>query len=114
MKLDENVVLTYKGTSGEAGDSYHWKGNENVGEGEQEIRAIVPHEKVSSNLHFIKPWDGFATSHVILSSEGSGTKVTWAIDNELTIPMKILKPMMDIQMGKSFETGLKDLKKLSE
>jgi hypothetical protein len=36
------------------------------------------------------------------------------MDNELTTPMKIMKPMMDMQMGKMFGQGLDELKQMSE
>jgi len=41
MKMDPNLTVTYQGNSGEVGDGYHWKGNDDVGEGEQEITAII-------------------------------------------------------------------------
>lgn len=114
MKMDPNLVLTYKGTSGEVGDSYHWKGNDDVGEGEEEITAIIPLEKVSSKMHFIKPMDDNATSDVILATENNGTKVTWTIDYEIDTYFKPMKPCMDWQMNKSFSEGLAKLKELSE
>ncbi|ROI00597.1 SRPBCC family protein [Chryseobacterium daecheongense] len=113
-KADKNVVITYSGTSGQVGESYHWKGNDQVGEGEQTVVESVPNEKLTSQLHFIKPWEGEAKGSFILTPEGNGTKVTWAMDNELTPMMKLMKPMMDNQMGKMFGQGLEDLKKLSE
>ncbi|UOV00095.1 SRPBCC family protein [Chryseobacterium daecheongense] len=113
-KADKNVVITYSGTSGQVGESYHWKGNDQVGEGEQTVIESVPNEKLTSQLHFIKPWEGEAKGSFILTPEGNGTKVTWAMDNELTPMMKLMKPMMDNQMGKMFGQGLEDLKKLSE
>lgn len=113
-KADKNIVITYSGTSGEVGDSYHWKGNDEVGEGEQSVTAVIPNEKLTSKLHFIKPFEGDATTNLILTPEGNGTKVTWTIDNEVNTMMKIMKPMMDSQMGKMFDRGLGDLKTLAE
>lgn len=113
-KADKNIVITYSGTSGQVGDSYHWKGNDDVGEGEQTIKEIVPNEKVVTDLHFIKPWEGDATAKFIVTPEGNGTKVTWVMENELNATMKIMKPMMDSQMDKMFGQGLDNLKKLAE
>ncbi len=114
MKLDENLIGTYKGTSGEVGDSYHWKGNDKVGEGMQEITALYPNNKVSTHMHFIKPMDSHAKSNIILKAEGSGTKVTWTFDSNMPTMMKPMKPFMDMQMAKSYDEGLASLKKLSE
>ncbi|ASW76110.1 hypothetical protein IQ37_05900 [Chryseobacterium piperi] len=113
-KADKNIMITYSGASGEVGDSYHWKGNDEVGEGEQTVTAVVPNEKLTSKLHFIKPFEGDATANFILTPEGNKTKVTWAMDNELNTMMKVMKPMMDNQMGKTFDQGLRELKKLAE
>lgn len=114
MKMDPNVVVVYKGTSGEIGDSYHWKGNDEVGEGIQTITSIVPMEKVSSDMNFIKPMEDQATSDLLLATEGPGIKVTWNIDYEIETLFKPMKPLMTWQMNKSFSEGLGKLKELSE
>ena len=114
MKMDPNLIVTYRGNSGEVGDGYHWKGNDDVGEGEQEITAIVPNEKVGTKMHFMKPMDDNATSDLLLASEGSGTKVIWNIDYEIETLFKPMKPLMTWQMNKSFSEGLGKLKELSE
>ncbi|WP_379968603.1 SRPBCC family protein [Epilithonimonas sp. UC225_85] len=114
MKMDPNLTVTYKGTAGEVGDGYTWKGNDDVGEGEQEITAIVTNEKVATKMHFIKPMDDTATSDLLLATEGSATKVTWTIDYEIETLFKPMKPMMNYQMNKSFSEGLEKLKELSE
>ena len=114
MKMDPNVVVTYKGASGEIGDSYHWKGNDDVGEGEQTVTSLVPMEKVSSEMHFIQPMEDKATSDLLLASEGAGTKVTWNIDYDIETVFKPMKPLMTWQMNKSFSEGLGKLKELAE
>ncbi|AZA90710.1 Polyketide cyclase / dehydrase and lipid transport [Chryseobacterium nakagawai] len=108
----KNIKITYSGEGDKIGDSYHWKGEGS--EGEQSIIAISPNEKLTTQLHFIKPFEGNAKSNMIVAPEGNGTKVTWMIDNELNTMMKIMKPMMDSNMDKMFGQGLNDLKKLSE
>lgn len=65
-------------------------------------------------MTFIKPFEGEATSEVILSSEGNSTKVTWTMDTEQDAMIKIMRPMMDYQMGKSYREGLDNLKILAE
>jgi uncharacterized protein YndB with AHSA1/START domain len=108
----KNITITYSGEGDRMGDSYHWKGDDS--EGEQSITEIAPNEKMVTKLHFIKPFEGDAKGTFILTPEGSGTKVTWMIDNELNTMMKIMKPMMNSNMDKMFGQGLGDLKKLAE
>ncbi len=114
MKMDPNLQVTYRGNSGEVGDGYHYKGNDKVGEGEQEITSIIPNEKVGTKMHFIQPMDDTATSDLLLASEGSKTKVTWNIDYEINTLFKPMKPLMTWQMNKSFSEGLGKLKELAE
>ncbi|MDW9380252.1 SRPBCC family protein [Chryseobacterium sp. JV558] len=113
-KADKNIVITYSGDGDKVGDSYHWKGDKNVGEGEQAITELVPDQKMATKLHFIEPFEGDMKANFIVTPEGSGTKVTWMIDNELNAMMKIMKPMMNSNMDKMFSQGLGDLKKLAE
>lgn len=108
----KNIKITYSGEGNKMGDSYHWKGDDS--EGEQSIMETVPNEKLATQLHFIKPFEGNAKSALVLTPDGNGTKVTWMIDNDLNTMMKIMKPMMDSNMNKMFGQGLSDLKKLSE
>lgn len=113
-KADKDIVITYSGAGDQVGDSYHWKGNSKVGEGEQSVTETVPNDKFTTKLHFIEPFEGDAVAKFVLTPEGNGTKVTWSIDNELNAMMKIMKPMMDMNMETMFDQGLGDLKKISE
>jgi hypothetical protein len=51
----------------------------------QEIKELVPNQKQKTEMIFKKPFEGQATSEIILTPEGNGTKVTWR-----WIPNKIL------------------------
>ncbi len=114
MKLDKNLIRTYKGNSGVVGDFFSWKGNDKVGEGEQEITVIVPNKLVATKMHFIKPFEDYATSNIKLESESNNTKVTWDIDFDCETMMKPMKPILHFQMMSTFKEGLNDLKILSE
>lgn len=114
MDLDKNLKLEYKGTQGVIGDEYCWEGNDKVGKGCHVITGLVPNQKVSTKMMFKKPFEDEATSDIVLTPEGSGTKVTWSMDCELEYPMNIMKLMMDSEMNKSYGGGLEKLKKLVE
>lgn len=115
MKLDKSMKVMYTGNSGEVGDKYCWDSkNDNAGAGCQEIKELVLNEKQKTEMMFIKPFEGQATSEIILSPEGNATKVLWTMDTEQDPMMKIMRPMMDYQMGKSYEEGLNNLKALVE
>jgi hypothetical protein len=115
MKLDQTMKITYTGNSGQVGDKYCWDSkNDEAGAGCQEIKELVLGERQKTEMTFIKPFEGEATSEVILSSEGNSTKVIWTMDTEQDAMMKIMRPMMDYQMGKSYGEGLDNLKILAE
>jgi hypothetical protein len=115
MKLDKNMKITYTGNSGEVGDKYCWDSkNDDAGAGCQEIKELVVNEKQKTEMNFMRPFAGQATSEIVLKSEGNSTKVTWTMDTEQDPMMKIMRPMMDYQMGKSYEEGLQSLKQISE
>ncbi|MCW3159919.1 SRPBCC family protein [Chryseobacterium oryctis] len=115
LKLDKNMSLVYSGTAGEVGDKYCWDSqNDDAGAGCQEIKELVLGQKQKTEMIFKKPFEGQATSDIILTSEGNATKVTWTMDTEQDAMMKVMRPMMDYQMGKSYGEGLDNLKKLLE
>lgn len=115
MKLDKTMKITYTGNSGEVGDKYCWDSkNDDAGAGCQEIKELVLNEKQKTEMIFMKPFEGQATSEIVLSPEGNSTKVVWTMDTEQDPMMKIMRPIMDYQMGKSYDEGLNNLKALLE
>ena len=114
LDYDKNMKQTYSGVSGQVGDTYHWSGNDEAGEGEEKITALEPNKKSSVNIRFIKPFEGNADADVILQPQGNATKVTWTFDTEMNYPMNLMKLTMDSQMEKDFGKGLQKLKEISE
>ena len=114
MDLDPNLKLTYSGTQGHPGDEYCWEGTEDVGQGCHVITALVPNQKIATKMMFKKPFESDATSDIVLTKEGNGTKVTWSMDCELDYPMNLMKLIMDSQMEDSYGKGLKKLKEIVE
>jgi len=115
MKLDKEMEIKYTGNSGQVGDKYCWDSkNDDAGAGCQEIKELVANERQKTEMTFIKPFEGEAVSEIILSPQGNATKVTWTMETEQDAMMKIMRPLMDYQMGKSYGEGLSNLKVLVE
>ncbi|MEQ9374741.1 MAG: SRPBCC family protein [Imperialibacter sp.] len=112
-KLDPNMTYTIEGTDGEVGSRYSWVGNDQVGEGSMEITS-VSENKIEEDLIFLKPFESRAKVSLTFETTSDGTKVTWAMDSESPRPMNLMNPMMDGMMGPDFESGLAELKVLSE
>lgn len=113
-KLDPNMKQSYKGNPGTVGEVYTWTGNEDVGQGEERITELIPLQKATVDLHFIKPFESRAKGVVLLSPQGKATKVTWAFDTTMDYPTNLMKLFMDSNMDESFGQGLNDLKILCE
>lgn len=112
-KKDPNMDHKFTGTDGEVGAISYWKGNKEVGEGEQEITKIIEGERVEGELRFFKPFK--STSDCYLQVEGvngTTTKVIWGFSGRNKFPMSIMMLFMsmDKMVGKDFEEGLQYLK----
>src|SRR5215470_3188905 len=71
-KLDPSMKLEIGGTSSGAGTgaTYHWIGNDKVGEGKMLITDSRPGQKVDIRLEFLKPMAQVAQTEFHLPSRG--------------------------------------------
>ncbi len=116
-KKDPNMVQSYIGKDGEIGFVAKWKGNKQVGEGEQEIVNIVENESIESQLRFFKPWKSESLANILVDSvDNSQTLVTWGFSGKNKFPFSIFMLFfsMDKTVGKDFEEGLASLKQILE
>ncbi len=112
-KRDPNMHKKITGTDGTVGAVSYWKGNKDVGEGEQEITKIVPGERIDGELRFLKPWKSTSDCYFTTEDSGKGTtKVTWGFSGKNKFPMSIMMLFMNMDkaVGKDFESGLASLK----
>ena len=113
--LDSNMQKTFTGTDATVGFISAWKGNKDVGMGEQEIIKIEEGKQIDYALRFKEPWESNANSYMATEEAGpNATKVKWAIYGTSKYPMNIMNPFMDGMIGKDLQTGLNNLKKLLE
>lgn len=115
-KLDPAQTRTYEGAESGKGAIFAWSGNDKVGEGRMTIVDARPHEKVTVNLEFLKPWKSTNEVTFLLAPAGDGTKVTWRMDGEYDFVGKAMSLFMDMDsmIGKDFEMGLASLEGLAE
>ncbi|MDX1409521.1 MAG: SRPBCC family protein [Saprospiraceae bacterium] len=115
---DPNMEKSTRGADGEIGFISSWRGNKQVGEGEQEITRLVPNERVETALRFFKPWKSQSDAFIHLEDEGeNATRVTWGFKGENNNAMSRVMGVfvdMDKAVGKDFEEGLHNLKKIME
>ena len=112
---DPSMKRSYSGPESGVGAKYAWIGNDNVGTGDMTITSSEP-EKITLDLHFVKPFEGTSKVAFTMVPQGNATNVTWAMDGENAFPCKVMQVFisMDDCCGKEFEKGLASLKTVSE
>lgn len=116
-KRDPNMKQTFTGEDGTIGFISHWDSDhKQVGAGEQEILKLEENRRVESALRFLKPWKSESNGYFDLEDADGGTKVTWGFYGTNKIPFNVMMLFynMDKAVGKDFEEGLTDLKKVLE
>lgn len=115
-KIDPAMKTVYSGPANGVGASYHWVGNDEVGEGNMEIKAVKPGEKVDIKLDFLKPFEAHNDTSFILQPEGDGVLVNWEMTGRNEFVAKAMGLVMNIDqmVGKDFEKGLGQLKTVAE
>lgn len=115
-KLDPNAKITIEGQACAPGQKMNWDGNGDAGAGSMLVLNVVQNERVDLRLEFFRPMMSVATTSWIATSEKGMTKITWSMDGENHALMdKVFAMMfMDPLLGKMFEDGLADLKRVAE
>ena len=115
---DSSAIYTLTGTDGTVGATSEWKGSPEIsGEGKIEITELGTNKKVVHKIHFTKPQKGTAEStFILLETNISTTTVTWTFYISTPRPWNIfnLFSSWDKQLGKDFEDGLANMKKMIE
>lgn len=119
MKRDPQVKVEIHGTDGTVGSVYSWSGNKEVGVGEQEIKNLVPNERIDFELRFKEPFPSTAQGYFITENgdeAGSSTKVRWGLSGSAPFPVNILHMLMNMKkmLADDFDRGLNTLKGLIE
>jgi hypothetical protein len=73
-KLDPAMKREISGPPAGPGATYHWVGNDQVGEGRMTITDSRAPQSVTIRLEFIKPWTATNTTQFDFAPSGSGTQ----------------------------------------
>lgn len=116
QELDPAMKTEHSGAEKGVGASYYWKGNDKVGAGRMTITESVPADHVSMKLEFLEPFASTSTTVHQLTPDAGGTKITWGMDGTNNFMGKVMSLFMDMDkmIGKDFEKGLGNLKRLAE
>ncbi len=114
--LDPKMEEVYEGDDGMPGSIHRWKGNKEVGEGEQEILSIRP-DRIDLEVRFKKPFRAANPTWLAIDTKGpESTVVTWGIRVKVPRPLNLMLLFTDIEnvISNDYEQGLKKLKELAE
>jgi hypothetical protein len=115
---DPAMQRSFSGPSSGKGAAYAWDGNRNVGSGRMEILDASSPSKITIKLDFIKPFEGHNTAEFTFVPErgASATNVIWVMQGPSSLMSKVMQVFMnfDAMIGRDFEAGLANLKKLTE
>ncbi|MGV3585837.1 MAG: SRPBCC family protein [Adhaeribacter sp.] len=115
VRTDPNMKKAYRGTDGSVGFVYAWDGNEEAGQGEQEIKSLTEGEKLEIEVRFIRPFA--STAYAPMSTESispTQTKVKWGMTGGNPYPLNLMHLFMDGLLGPDLETSLGTLKNILE
>jgi hypothetical protein len=81
-----------------------------------EIIETSPPLRLALALHFLKPFEARHKAEFHLEPAGPATRVTWVMHGRANPVMKTMGLFMnmDQMIGRDFETGLANLKRVSE
>jgi len=115
-KKDPQMKRAFVEKQSGPGAIYRWKGNKEVGEGSMEIAESVAPSKVRLRLDFVKPFEAHNDVVFTLEPRPQGTEVTWTMQGRAPYLARIVHVFMDMDamLGKDFEAGLANLKKVAE
>jgi uncharacterized protein YndB with AHSA1/START domain len=115
---DPALKRSYSGAESGKGAVYAWDGNKNVGSGRMEILDASSPSKITIKLDFFKPFEAHNTAEFTFVPErdAAATNVIWVMRGPSSFMSKVMQVFMDFDkmIGRDFETGLANLKALSE
>ena len=115
-KKDPAMKKSLEGPAEGVGAVYRWNGNNEVGEGSTKLIESKPNEKIGMKLEFVRPFAGTSDVQFTFTPEGTGTKITWAMQSKKPFIGKMMSLFMDCEKmcGDQFIEGLANLKKIAE
>ncbi|MDO9062668.1 MAG: SRPBCC family protein [Bradyrhizobium sp.] len=113
---DPAMKRTYSGAVRGNGAVYAWEGDKNVGTGRMEILEASAPSKIVIKLDFFTPFEAHNTAEFTMLPQDDATRVTWRMHGPAPLMARIMHIFINIDkmVGKDFEAGLANLKRLAE
>ena len=115
-KKDPAMARSHTGAPSGRGAIYEWDGNGEIGKGRMEIVQSDEPGQVVLAMDFLAPFEAHNTAEFVFDEDGDATTVTWAMYGPQQFLGKVMSVFMDMDamIGTEFETGLANLKSMTE
>ena len=115
-KPDPATTKTHSGSAQGAGAIYEWKGKGQSGSGKLSILQADPFSRIVMQLDMLAPFKASNEVVFTLAPANGATQLTWSIQGPMPYPAKIMHTLfnMDRMVGRQFEAGLANLKRIVE
>ena len=113
---DPAMKRTYSGAVRGKGAVYAWEGDKNVGKGRMEILEASSPSNIAIKLDFFTPFEAHNTAEFTMLPHEDATRVIWRMHGPAPFMARIMHLFINIDnmVGKDFEAGLANLKRLAE
>jgi uncharacterized protein YndB with AHSA1/START domain len=113
---DPAMKRTFSGAESGKGAVYAWEGDKNVGSGRMEMLEASAPSKIVIKLDFFSPFEAHNTAEFTMLPQGDATNVSWRMHGPAPFMARIMHLFINIDkmVGKDFEAGLDNLKRLTE
>jgi uncharacterized protein YndB with AHSA1/START domain len=114
--VDPTTQRSYAGATSGKGAVYEWSGTGKAGAGRMEISDASSPSRVEIDLAFTRPFQARNVAAFTLEPEGDATRVSWSMDGPTPFLGKVIGLFIDMDkmIGRDFETGLANLKTVTE
>ena len=114
--LDPAMKTSVSGAPSGKGAVSTWDGNSKVGAGRTEITESVAPSRIAMKLDMARPFEAHNIVEYTLEPNGDATNVAWSMRGVTPLLGKVVGVFIDCEkmVGKDFETGLANLKALTE
>lgn len=116
-KLDTAMKVSISNPDNKVGSTYSWVGNDDAGTGSMSYLTMSENDSFTQEIKFVKPFESTSNAGMKLKEENGKTTVTWSMYGENGFIARIFMTLMggmDKAVGKDYEEGLNNLKKLVE
>jgi uncharacterized protein YndB with AHSA1/START domain len=115
-RKDPMLKSAYSGAASGVGSRYDWD-SKAVGSGSLEITGQQPGRAVQMKLDFVKPFEAHNQAEFALQPAPDGaTEVRWTMHGPANFMSKLMGIFIDMDkmVGRDFEDGLQNLKRIAE